>query len=430
MIPMTLLLALLLPQAGATVFPSDAEIRSKLAEWGGAEGEGVSVVVGVVEPRGTRVIAYGRLPADGQTVFEIGSVTKALAALLLADMAGRGEVALTDPVARHLPPGFKVPERNGRSITLLDLATHTSGLPFMPDESAQLGDFLGRYELQRDIGAEREYSNLGYWLLSEALAFRAGMDFESLLRTRVLAPLGMESTAITLSPGIEARLAAGHDASLQPAPRISTVPVYSKMPAAGGAVSTVNDLMKLVRTAMGYERSPLAAALESTVSSRPALAWTVSEDAGGRMIFHDGGTLGQVSSVAWDPKRRVGVVVLSNQVAGVGEVARHLLRPDLPLPKAATAAKRTEIALDPAVLDAYAGRYEAAGEGIFVIEREGGYLTIRAPESWGLPKLRLRPESRHDFFTSELPLRVTFRPDGILIHPPRGQRAVPAARVE
>jgi len=419
MIPMTLLLALLLPQAGTPVLPSDAEIRKVLAEWGGAEGEGVGVVVGVVEPQGTRVIAYGRIPLDGDTVFEIGSVTKVFTALLLADMAGRGEVSLTDAVVKHLPSGVKIPERNGRAITLLDLATHTSGLPFMPAD-AQLYQFLARYELPREIGAEREYSNLGYWLLGEALASKAGMDFESLLRKRVLAPLKLESTAITLSPQLQARLAAGHDASLQPSPLFSAVPVYSLMPAAGGAVSTVNDLARLLRVAMGYDPSPFTQAPQ-------ALAWTEIAEGDGTLIFHDGGTFGYASSVAWDPKKRVGVVVLSNQVAGVGEVARHLLRPDLPLPKA-TVTKRTEIALDPAVLDSYAGRYEAPGEGVFVIGRERDFLTIQLPADWGLPKLRLRPESRRDFFVAELPLRVTFQPDGILVHPPRGQRAVPAIR--
>lgn len=409
-----MLLFLLPSLAGAAAVPSDAEIRKLLADWGGAEGEGVGIVVGVVEPQGTRVIPYGRLrPLDGDTVFEIGSVTKVFTTLVLSDMVRRGEVALGDAVTKHLPSGVKIPERNGRSITLLDLATHTSGLPFMPDDdSAQLYAFLSRHELRREIGAEWEYSNLGYWLLGEALAFRAGMDFESLLRTRILAPLEMESTAITLSPKLEARLAAGHDASLQPSPRFSSVPVYAAMPAAGGVVSTVNDLAKMLRSAME--------------SSERALAWTVIEE--GRLIVHDGGTLGYASSVAWDPERRVGVIVLSNQVAGVGDIARHLLWPSLPLPKAPVT-KRIEIVLAPAVLDAYAGRYEAAGEGTFVVERENDFLTIRFPPEWGLPKLRLRPESRQDFFVAELPLRVTFQVKGMLIHPPRGQRAVSAGRV-
>ena len=130
----------------------------------------------------------------------------------------------------------------------------------------------------------------------------------------------------------------------------------------------------------------------------------------------------------------VGVVVLSNQLAGVGDIARHLLRPSVPLERP-TATKRTEIALNSAVLDTYGGRYEAQGEGIFIIVREGDFLTIQLPADWGLPKMRLHPESLRDFFAAELPLRVTFQTDGdgrvngLLVHPPRGQKAIPANRI-
>jgi CubicO group peptidase (beta-lactamase class C family) len=195
----------------------DAEIRAILAERTAAIGEGVGIVVGVVEPQGRRVIAHGQRAAadpralDGDTVFEIASVTKVFTALLLADMASRGEVSLDDPVAKYLPAGTRLPQRKGRSITLADLATHTSALPFMPDDAvasydggeyseAQLYDFLARHDLQRDIGAERDYSNLGYWLLGEVLAARARSDFESLVRQRILLPLGMTSSAFAASP--------------------------------------------------------------------------------------------------------------------------------------------------------------------------------------------------------------------------------------
>jgi hypothetical protein len=138
--------------------------------------------------------------------------------------------------------------------------------------------------------------------------------------------------------------------------------------------------------------------------------------------------------VAWDPKKRAGVVVLSNQVAGISDIARHLLRPNVPLERP-TATKRTEIALASAVLDTYAGRYEAQGDGVFIIARERDSLTIQPPADWGLPKLRLRPEGLRDFFTSELPLRVTFQTDsdggvnGLLVYPPRGQQARLAKRM-
>jgi serine-type D-Ala-D-Ala carboxypeptidase/endopeptidase len=434
--------------AHAAVLPPDTEIRALLAERVGAVGEGAGIVVGVVGPQGRSIISSGRL--DGDSAFEIGSVTKVFTALLLADMVRRGEVALADPVTKHLPAAIKVPQRNGRSITLLDLATHTSALPFMPDDAAaandsaaQLYQFLARYELRRDISAEWDYSNLGYWLLGEALASRAAMDYESLLRKRIFLPLKMKDTAITLPPELKAKLAAGHDASLQPAPLISTVPIYRLMPAAGGIVSTANDLSRFLAVAMGYESSPLAPAIAATLTTRrrtlqpeieQALGWVVEGKGGHPLIFHDGGSWGYASAMAWDPEKRMGVVVLSNYAASVSDIARHLLRPDIPLEKP-TVTKHTEIQLDAAVLDAYAGRYEAPGEGVFVIAREGDFLTFQAPADWGLPKLRIRPESRKDFFASELPLRVTFQRDsegrvnGMLIYPPRGQKAVPAKRL-
>jgi hypothetical protein len=85
--------------------------------------------------------------------------------------------------------------------------------------------------------------------------------------------------------------------------------------------------------------------------------------------------------------------------------------------------------------DTYAGRYEAQGEGVFIIARERDFLTIQVPADWGLPKLRLRPEGLRDFFASELPLRVTFQTDsdrrvnGLLVYPPRGQQGKRAKRM-
>src|SRR4029078_8675750 len=86
----------------------------------------------------TSMAAYGSpgpgaMPLDADSVFEIGSITKVSTAIRLADMADRGEVALDDPVAKFLPDGVRVPGRNGRRITLLDLTTQSSGLAPMPD---------------------------------------------------------------------------------------------------------------------------------------------------------------------------------------------------------------------------------------------------------------------------------------------------------
>jgi len=237
--------------------PPDDEIRKILAERVGENEKAVGIVVGVIDPQGRRIISYGHRsdgdarPLDGDTVFEIASVTKVFTALLLADMVEKNEVVLSDPASKYLPAAIKLPERNGHLITLLDLATHTSGLPFMPADAPPFNDpaaakystgdlkrYLASYQLTREIGSEWDYSNIGYWVLSEALAARGGKDIENLIRARVLAPLKMADTDFELSAKMKENLAPGHDSALQPAPAASTIPIYSIMPAGGGLYST------------------------------------------------------------------------------------------------------------------------------------------------------------------------------------------------
>ena len=467
---LTLASPLTLAQAGATsaasVLPSDSEIANILAQRVNTlagQGDGIGIVVGIIGPAGRRVIAYGhRSQRDsrelgGDTIFEIGSIGKVFTALLLADMVRKGQVALDDPVAKYLPSSVTIPEYNGRAITIADLATHTSSLPFMPDElpvlsesaargygAPQLYQFLARYKLTRVPGSDWDYSNLDYWLLGQAETARAGMDFEKLLRARVTAPLRMNSTLVSLALPLklESRVAPGHDASLQPAPPSSALSIYSAMPSAGiGAVSSANDMLTFLAVCLGYQQSPLAPSIALMLdtqrsiddSSSQTLGWVVIGKGNDRLITHEGGTWGYASYIVWDPTARVGVVVLSNQITPVSDIALHLLRASMPLdhPEAWT---HTEIKLDSAALDAYAGNYAAEDVGVFKIAHEQNLLSIQMPTDWGLPKLRLHPESRTDFFVSELPSHVTFqigadgRVNGVLVYPPRGQHGIPAKR--
>ena len=447
---------------GAQASISDDDVRAILAarvDALTAGAGGVGIVVGRLNAGGRRVLSAGHLdigkrrPVDGDTLFEIGSVTKAFTALLLADMTTRGELRLEDRVLSHLAPGTKVPERNGRAITLLDLATHTAGLPFMPDgnqpamdESAaaarrRLYRFISDYKVTSAIGDTWDYSNLGYWLLSEALAAKGAASFDRLLQVRILEPLRLRSTTLKPSLEMKRRLAAGHDAAMNPTRSFSEVPVYRDMPAAGGLLSTADDLLTFLAVATGQLDSPLRPAIRATLATRrptgrkgemQALGWVIEGDEKSTLIVHDGGTWGYASSMMWDPSTGEGVVVLSNHVGRVDDIARHILRPDSPLQPPPPRPK--EITLPAATLARYAGRYEADGEGVFVVRRGAIGITIQLPDDWGLPTLQLRAESRTDFFVAELPMRVTFElnngglPDAAVIHPPRGQNPVRALR--
>jgi serine-type D-Ala-D-Ala carboxypeptidase/endopeptidase len=423
------------PTTGAVL--SDAEIRKILVERVDTHHQSVGIVVGVIEPAGRRVMAYGSRakgdsrPLDGDTVFEIGSITKVFTSLLLADAVQRGEVALTDPVAKYLPPGVKVPERGGRSITLQDLSTHTSGLPrlptnFQPKDPAnpyadysveQLYQFLATYQLTRDIGAEYEYSNLGGGLLGHALARRAGMDYESLVRTRITGPLGMRRTAIALSPEMKAQLATGHNPALEPVANWD----LPTLAGAGALRSTANDMLTFLGAAMGYGSSSLDPAFASmTVTRRPttspameiALGWHILKGPGTEMIWHNGGTAGYRTWVGYEPRSRTGVVVLTNAGTNEGpdDIGRHLLVPALPLLQtfAAPAKPHIETKVDPAVFDRLVGRYQLAPAAILTISRDGGRFLVQLT---GQPTFEIFPEGEKDYFLKVVDAQLTFETD-------------------
>ena len=419
-------------QTTPAALPSDEEIRAYLADRIDVQHKSVGMVVGILTPSGQHVISYGKddqedpRPLGGDTVFEIGSITKIFTALLLADMVHRGEVALTDPVARYLPAGLKVPERNGRSITMADLATQTSGLPFLPSDIplddlakatevvakydlAHLCSFLSGYELTRDIGSKWEYSNTGFSLLGLALANRAGMDYETLVRARITGPLRMKNTAVTMTGEMKSRRAVGHDGDLRPAPEVN-MPAFVP---ASSLKSTANDLLTFLAAFTGRRKSPLAPAMRSMLNTRrpgpgfqQALGWWVVPLTPGDegIVFHGGQTPGFSSAIAYDPKSGRGVVVLSNDTQDDGGLSWHLLRPNFPLTTSAAASARkektrNEIVVSPELLDRLVGQYRASDGGVMDVVRENNRLVLKsatAPTggSFSTPKARPPSSSR------------------------------------
>jgi serine-type D-Ala-D-Ala carboxypeptidase/endopeptidase len=428
----------------APTLSTDAQIRDLLVERIDKQHQSIGIVVGLVDSTGRRTISYGKFDTgdgravDGNTVFEIGSVTKVFTSLLLADMAQRGEVALTDPVAKYLPAGVKIQERNGRQITLEDLATHTSGLPRLPTnlspkDSAnpyadysveQLYQFLSGYQLTRDIGSQYEYSNLSGGLLGHVLARRAGMDYEKLVRSRICDPLGMKSTGITLSDEMKTRFAVGHDGSMQ---RVA----YWDLPTLAGAGalrSTMNDMLTFVGANLGYVKSPLAPAMAAMLDVRRptgapgleiGLGWHILSRDGHEIVWHNGGTGGFRSFVGFERKAGIGVVVLSNAEtpAGVDDIGQHLLNANAPLyqpPK-----EHKQVAVDPKLFDGYVGQYQLAPSFVLTITRDGAQLFVQAT---GQPKLEIFPESERDYFLKAVDAQITFETDtqgkaaGLVLH--------------
>jgi CubicO group peptidase (beta-lactamase class C family) len=378
--------------------PSDLDIRKILAERVDTQRQSVGIVVGIVDPSGRRIVSYGTLnqgdkrTLDGNTEFEIGSNTKVFTSLILADMAQRGEVSLDDPVAKFLPSDVKMPTRNGKQITLIDLSTHTSGLPRMPDNLKpvdledpnrdytvdQLYEFLDGYSLLRDIGAQFQYSNLGVELLGHALSLRAGMDYESLVRQRISGPLGMKDTAINLSPGMATRMAVGHDAALQ-AVKSWEQPA---LPGAGALHSTANDLLTFLSAELGNSSLKQSMARQLSVR-RPAgapnmavaLGWFVRNDQRGTVIWHNGGTGGFRTFMGFNPETRTGVVILTNASSADGpdDIGFHLLN-GAALANIVPPKLHTEISLDVATKQGFVGQYQLSPNSILTISLVGNQL--------------------------------------------------------
>jgi len=131
------------------------------------------------------------------------------------------------------------------------------------------------------------------------------------------------------------------------------------------------------------------------------------------IVTHGGETPGYTCTVAYDPKTRVGVVVLSNSAENDGGLAWHLLRPNFPMAtSAAEKARRNhkETAIDPQLLERYIGQYQPPAGGNVTIERQGDALVLKsesAPQG-----LRLHAESEQKFFILETDLQVTFQVEG------------------
>jgi serine-type D-Ala-D-Ala carboxypeptidase/endopeptidase len=320
-------------------------LRSAMAKRIDERKQGTGAVVGLLTSQGRSFATYGHISLGGpeatpDTVFEIGSITKVFTALLLADMVERGEVLLNDPVRKFLPASVTVPSRGGKQITLVDLATQTSGLPrdslkvdldsptsaYAGYTAPQLYAFVGGYRLERDPGSKYEYSNVGFGLLGHALALRAGMSYEELLRRRIFEPLGMTSTTITLNAEQRSRRATGYNGKL-----LAVQPwTGGVLDPTGSILSTAADMLKF-GSAMVDPNSPLKPAFARMTSVRrpsdgprsdQVLGWGIFRLGPNELVGHSGGTLGFQTRLIVDLTRKRSVVAWIN---GQGESVTDLV---------------------------------------------------------------------------------------------------------
>jgi CubicO group peptidase (beta-lactamase class C family) len=286
-------------------------------------------VVGLISEEGESIFSLGKeLPTE--SLFEIGSVTKVFTGLLLGRLVGEKRVSLEDSIADQLP-SWVVARRPVRPIRILDLATHTSGLPILPDDVgrmkrsiddpyagyglADLYRYLARTPLERPASPVFVYSNLGYSVLADVLKTATGMTFAELLTAEVLAPLGLIHTFAQLPAGksaLEGETQVGRPAPSWPSPVFMSC---------GGIRSTVADCLRLLRASMDPAPAwvdtmrlvlePRISTGENGARKEMALAWFLDSETG--WYWHNGATGGHSAFLAFHPQKRLGVVVLTNR---------------------------------------------------------------------------------------------------------------------
>ncbi len=307
-------------------------------------------IIGVIRNGETVVKGYGEIAdgsgktPDGDTRMRIGSITKVFAGATLASMVADGRVGFTDKLQDRLGWDVKIPERDGKSIRLIDLATHASGLPREAEDAR--GEKVPTAERSKEDyvrsltpgallfapGTGVLYSNFGFDLLAQALGNVAGEPYPSLLKKRVLDPASLKDTSFDLSEAEQSRAMQGHNFDGSPMPFVSTSPLIV---GAGGLYSTTNDMlrwlrwhldrfgtadaeMRLLDHAFYLDRdglSPVFGMDEGGMMDAMGLGWVVMRPEGSRpLILHkSGGLQGEFSFVAFAPTRGVGVFVSINE---------------------------------------------------------------------------------------------------------------------
>lgn len=274
------------------------------------------------------------LAPDAHSIFEIGSITKTFTALLFADALAKGLVKAEDPVGKYLPPEVSVPSffEKGRAvpIRLIDLATHTSGLPRVagtpryPYGTAQMYADLAKVTLNRRPGSKWEYSNLGFALLAEAMSRAFKLPFEQLLAQHLGAALDLAETGLVGNG--DAGLVAGLGPNGQKGPvQNNTWPAFA---GAGAGRSTLADMARYLDFVMnGTGPAGLEAArrrlfewqsfprVDGPASIEQGLGWQRVMPFGNAVdvVWKDGEVPGFSAMIAFSPKLGQGVVVLASR---------------------------------------------------------------------------------------------------------------------
>lgn len=383
--------------------------------------------VAYIQPNGdVRYFSFGDsvrsgVQFDKNTIYEIGSVSKTFTTLILARMVQEDIVLLDTPIDAILPDTLDIPAYQGKKITLLDLATHTSGLPRLPSNLnpedslnpyasysvPQMYKFLDQYELPGPPGTQLEYSNLGVGLLGHLLALQKNTSYSELSHHYITKPLGMNDTEINLPTDKQKRFARPYNYDRKAE--------HWDMPALAGAGairSTTKDLATYLKAQIGFVNTSFDSALTMThkiqfgkresSKSKIGLAWLYNTKHD-TIIFHNGGTGGFRSFIGWNVEKRTGIIILAAGTKSVDAIGMHMLDDRFKLEKI-----KEVVQLKPYFLERLTGVYTISPAFKIKIFKKNKCLMAKAT---GQKAYRIYPKSKTRFFYKNVNAEIEFISD-------------------
>lgn len=308
--------------------------------------ENNSLSIGLVDGDKTEMFFYGEttkgtgLLPNEQSVYEIGSISKTFTSIMLAHAINEGKIALIDDIRKYLPGNYPDLQFNGKPITVLNLANHTSTLPRLPAnmgtqpgfknedpykgyDKAMIYQYLSTFKPDSVIGTKSAYSNFGVAVLGTILENVYQVPLEKLLQQVITGPLKMDGTAYLSLPEQEKLKTTGYSIS-------KAVPYWdmADFKAAGGIKSNLKDMMIYLKANMKETNKDISLSHKQTFSM-PAynigLGWLIKPVENNTMIFHDGATAGFTSFITFTADHKKGVIILNNSTNAMNAMGQKLL---------------------------------------------------------------------------------------------------------
>lgn len=354
------------------------------------------------------------VPNSPTAKFRLGSVTKQFTAACILLLEERGKLKIDDAVKKYMPDAPAAWDK----VTIFNLLTHTSGIPSFtgfPDYASTEAiattpeKLVARFRdkpLEFQPGEKWNYSNSGYVLLGYLIEKISGQSYSQFVQDNIFTPLGMKDSGYDSNSAIIAHRAAGYAPSDKGL--INAGYIDMSIPLSAGALySTTEDLLRWEQGLFGGKLLSVASLQKMTTPFKNdyAFALAVRDANGHKVIEHGGGIEGFNTQLSYYPDDKLTIVVLANQnTSATGDIASKLaalVHGD----KVVLAGERKEVAVSPAILQAYVGTYELAPGFDIVMTVEGGQLMTQAT---GQPKFPVFAESETKFFLKLVDAQLEF----------------------